>query len=222
MIQIEVFTFNPFQENTYLLFDETNEAIVVDPGMYDRVEEATLFNTIKRHGLQLKAVVNTHAHIDHVFGVAACVEKFGVPFYLHKSDLPTMSGSVKAAAMYGLDLQPVPSPTHWLKEGELVKFGNTELEIRFCPGHAPGHVVLVSHFQQIVIGGDVLFKESVGRVDLPGGDGPELDRSIRSQLYTLEDTYQVYPGHGPSTTIGYEKKHNSFVSETESRLLESE
>ncbi len=218
MMQFEMFTVNPFYENTYVLFDETGEGIIIDPGMYTSSEETQVAEFIERHSIKLKAVVNTHAHLDHVMGVEWCRQRYNIPFFLHELDLVNMENLESKAMIFGVSMEPVAGPDQYITPGENVKFGNTELEVLFTPGHAPGHVVFVNHHQQMVIGGDVLFKGSVGRVDLPHCDPDALVQSIRTQLYTLPDTYQVYPGHGPSTTIGIEKQSNPFVKAETSML----
>lgn len=211
MVQFEIFTHNPFYENSYLLFDETGEGIIIDPGMYTSSEESTVADFIDRHNIKLKAIVNTHAHIDHVFGVEWCREKYDIPFWLNDKDKVNLESLEQKAALFGVKMEPVGAPDKHIDEGDTIRFGNTELETYFTPGHAPGHVVFVHHHQQLIIGGDVLFQGSVGRVDLPYCDPDALIESIQTKLYTLPDTYQVLPGHGPSTTIGVEKKTNPFV-----------
>lgn len=221
MIQIDHFTYSPFQENTYLLFDETNECIIIDPGTYDKAERDEMDSFIEERGLKVVMLFNTHCHLDHIFGNQHVVEKYKVPFIMHEADLPTLAMGEQSAHLYGLNYTPSPQPTSFVKEGDTVKFGNSELEVIFVPGHCPGHVALVSPVQRFVIAGDVLFKGSVGRVDLPGGHGPTLARSIKEKMYKLDDDFMVYPGHGPSTTIGFERKNNPFVSESAS-LFEGE
>ncbi|NNE55071.1 MAG: MBL fold metallo-hydrolase [Flavobacteriales bacterium] len=219
MMQIEIFTVNPFYENTYILHDETGEGIIIDPGMYTATEQTTIKEFVAKHAIQLQAIVNTHGHIDHVMGVEWCRQEYGIPFHMNEKDLVNIEALEMKAQMFGVSMQEVNAPEHFIQEGENVRFGNTELEVLFTPGHAPGHVVFVNHQQQVVIGGDVLFKGSVGRVDLPYCDPAALEKSIREKLYQLPDTYQVYPGHGPSTTIGIEKRSNPFVNEKQSSLL---
>jgi hydroxyacylglutathione hydrolase len=219
MIQMEMFTFNPFQENTYVLFDETHEAIIIDPGMYTSTEETRLKDFISNQNLKPIAIVNTHAHIDHVMGVEWCRSQYQIPFVLHKLDLVNLEALPLKAQMFGVSMEDVAPPDRFIEEGEKITFGNSELDIMFTPGHAPGHVVFIDHLQRRIIGGDVLFKGSVGRVDLPGCNPDDLVHSIREKLYKLDDIYQVFPGHGPSTTIGLEKKSNAFVPELGSSLL---
>jgi hydroxyacylglutathione hydrolase len=210
MVQIQTFVFNPFSENTYLLSDETGEAIIIDPGCYDQAEYKELTDHIATNNLTPVKIVNTHAHIDHVLGIAALKRKYNIPFYLHRLDEPVLKAVKSYASNYGFAVFDEPEIDHYLVEGESVTFGNTTLKIIFVPGHAPGHVAFVNDEQKFVIGGDVLFHLSIGRTDLPGGDHATLLSSIRTQLFTLPDEYQVFAGHMQSTTIGFEKKHNPF------------
>lgn len=212
MISIKKFTFNPFQENTYLLHDKTKHCVIIDPGCYEPHEEQELSDFIKDNGLTVSKLLSTHSHIDHVLGNKFVMEKFGVELSLHPKDLETLTSVETYAATYGfMNYKPCAAPTHFLKEGETVSFGNSELEIRFVPGHAPGHVVFVAHQEKFVINGDCLFHRSIGRTDLPGGDHQTLLDSIQRELFTLPSEYVVYCGHGPETTIGNEKLHNPFL-----------
>jgi hydroxyacylglutathione hydrolase len=208
---ISSFTFNPFSENTYLLHDETGECVVIDPGCYERQEQTELTNFISEKQLKVVKLLNTHCHIDHVFGNKFVQDKYQVPFLIHEADLATLQAVPVYAPSYGFPGYNPATPTGFLKAGEKITFGNTELQILFTPGHAPGHVVFYNEADQICVGGDVLFQRSIGRTDLPGGDFNTLIQSIRTQLFTLPDAVTVYPGHGPSTTIGDEKKFNPFL-----------
>lgn len=211
MVQIKIFTFNPFYENTYVLWDETKEAIIIDPGCYDPEEKAELRNFIEQEALKPVQLINTHAHIDHVLGNAFVAKTWSLELYMHKADLPTLHSLSNYAHLFGLNgPEPSPEPSHFLEEGDVVSFGNTELEVLFVPGHAPGHIALVHHEQRFTIAGDVLFKGSIGRVDLPGGSMEVLLKSIREKLFPLGDDYLVFPGHGPSTSIREERLHNPF------------
>lgn len=210
MVQVQTFVFNPFSENTYLLHDETGEAIIIDPGCYDRSEVNELAAYIEKHGLKPVQIVNTHAHIDHVLGVAALKRKYGIPFVLHKLDEPLLRAVKTYASNYGFSAFEEPEIDRFIKEGETVEFGNTSLKIIFVPGHAPGHVAFVNDADKFVIGGDVLFRMSIGRTDLPGGDHGTLLKSIREQMFTLPEDYTVYAGHMEPTTVGFEKRNNPF------------
>lgn len=212
MITINTFTYNGFQENTYVLTDETNEAVIIDPGCYSTTEQTELYNFIKNNNLNPVKLLNTHCHIDHILGNNFVATKFGVELYIHQLDLPTLHATTEYGHLYGFTVDKSPEPAHFLKDGDVVKFGNSTLEVIFTPGHAPGHVVFVNHEQRFVINGDVLFRGSIGRTDLPGGNHQTLIDSIKTKLFTLPDDFVVHTGHGPTTTIGYEKKYNPFLN----------
>ena len=211
MIQIQAFTFNPFAENTYLLHDPTGEALIIDPGNYLPEEHRALTSYLDEHGLRPVRIVNTHAHIDHVLGVSFLKYRYQLPFSLHPDDAPLLRAVKTYAPNYGFPAFDEPGVEQWLQEGDVVNFGSSSLRVLHVPGHAPGHVALVSDEQRFVIGGDVLFRQSIGRTDLPGGDYDTLIASIRAKLFTLPDDYTVYAGHMEPTTIGYEKKYNPFL-----------
>ncbi|WP_426490265.1 MBL fold metallo-hydrolase [Hymenobacter sp. 102] len=205
------FTFNAFSENTYLLHDATGQCVVVDPGCYEKAEQQALRQFITDQGLQVVLLLNTHCHIDHVFGNQFVLDTYQVPFLIHEADLSTLRSVPAYAPSYGFPHYTPAEPTGFLTAGEPVRFGETELEVRFAPGHAPGHVVFYHAPSGVVIGGDVLFRGSIGRTDLPGGDYATLIRSIRTALFTLPDETVVYPGHGPATTVGEERRSNPFL-----------
>ncbi|MFN8354836.1 MAG: MBL fold metallo-hydrolase [Spirosomataceae bacterium] len=214
MIQLKAFVFNPFQENTYLVWDETKEALIIDPGCSNASERRELSDFIADEGLNPVRLLNTHGHIDHVLGNFFVQQRYGLKLHIHAKDVPVLKAVKTYAPNYGFpDYQEV-EPEGLLNEGDVVVFGNSSFEVLFVPGHAPGHVVFVNHEQHICLGGDVLFRGSVGRTDLPGGNFDTLVESIQQKLFTLADDMTVYPGHGPSTTIGYEKKWNPFVGES--------
>ncbi|MGC6470652.1 MAG: MBL fold metallo-hydrolase [Flavobacteriales bacterium] len=213
MISIETFTFNDFQENTYVLHDETKECIIVDPGCYSQLEKDQLLNYINNNDLKPVRLINTHCHIDHVLGNKFVSECWGLELEAHEQDLPTLQAVTQYSSLYGFhNYEESPLPLHFLNEGDLVSFGQSYLTIMFTPGHAPGHIVLYSKEQDFVIGGDVLFQMSIGRTDLPGGDHQTLINSIKNKLMPLEDKTKVYCGHGPSTTVGFERKNNPFLN----------
>ncbi|MBO6515953.1 MAG: MBL fold metallo-hydrolase [Bacteroidia bacterium] len=211
MIQLETFTFNPFQENTYVLWDETNECVIVDPGCYDASEQIRLSSFITDRGLTPVLLVNTHCHIDHIFGNAYCKNKFDIPLVYHKLDHVVLESGKNSAMLYGLHYDESPSADKYLVEGEKLEFGASSMDIVFTPGHSPGSVCLIAREEQFVIGGDVLFQLSIGRTDLPGGDHQTLLDSIQRELFVLPESMEVYPGHGPKTTIGFEKENNPFL-----------
>ena len=212
MITVKKFTFNPFQENTYLLFDETKECVIIDPGCYESHEEEELIRFIESNELKVVKLLSTHSHIDHVLGNKFVMEKYGVDLHIHSKDLETLMAVETYAATYGfMNYQPCVAPHNFLEEGKHVSFGNSSLEIKFVPGHAPGHIVFVAQHEKFVINGDCLFQGSIGRTDLPGGDHQILLDSIKRELFALPDDFVVYCGHGPETTIAHEKQHNPFL-----------
>jgi hydroxyacylglutathione hydrolase len=213
MLRIVSFTFNGFAENTYLLIDEATRATaIVDPGAYSRAEQQTLREYVAAHDLDVKFLLNTHAHIDHVLGNAFVLNTYpGIPFLLHAFDLPTLRAVATYAAPYGFAAYEPAEPTGELVAGQVIVLGESELSVRFAPGHAPGHVVFYDEASRQLVGGDVLFKSSIGRTDLPGGDHNTLLKSIKDELLTLPDATVVYPGHGPTTTIGAERRSNPFL-----------
>jgi glyoxylase-like metal-dependent hydrolase (beta-lactamase superfamily II) len=211
MITIKQFTFNPFQENTYLLIDEKNNSIIIDPGCYSNSEQQTLKTYIEKNNIIPVSLINTHCHIDHILGNNFVIDTYKVPFIMHNKDLSTLNNTVTYAPAYGFNIEPPYQPTEFIDEGDIIKLGNNQFEVLFVPGHAPGHIVLVNHAQKFIIGGDVLFYGSIGRTDLPGGDHQTLITNIKQKLLTLPNDYEVFPGHGPSTTIGFEKKNNPFL-----------
>jgi hydroxyacylglutathione hydrolase len=213
MLRIVSFTFNGFAENTYLLIDEATRATaIVDPGAYSQAEQDTLRQYVAEHDLDVQYLLNTHAHIDHVLGNAFVLNTYpGIPFLLHALDLPTLRAVPTYAGPYGFAAYEPAEPTGELVAGQVIKLGESELSVRFAPGHAPGHVVFYDAAGGQLVGGDVLFKSSIGRTDLPGGDHNTLLKSIKEELLTLPDATVVYPGHGPSTTIGAERRSNPFL-----------
>ncbi|TDB61180.1 MBL fold metallo-hydrolase [Arundinibacter roseus] len=211
MITIHSFVFSPFAENTYLLSDPTGACLIIDPGCYEPEEFQELTDFVTKHNLKPVGIVNTHAHVDHVLGVAQLKRIYGIPFALHPSDEPLLRAVKTYAPNYGFVRFEEPEVERWLDVKETITFGESSLRMLFVPGHAPGHVAFVNDDQKFVIGGDTLFRQSIGRTDLPGGNHQTLLQSIRSQLFTLPDDYTVYAGHMQPTTIGFEKKHNPFL-----------
>ena len=210
MLTVRSFTFNPFQENTYVVHNG-KQAILVDPGCWKLHEEEELRAWLEHNGLEPVRLVLTHAHIDHVMGCAWVAERYGLKPEVHRLDLPLLRNAPRQGEMFGVRCEPSPEPEVFLEEGMTIELGTDHLEILFVPGHAPGHVALYCKVQGFVIAGDVLFNGSIGRTDLPGGDFDVLARSIREQLYPLGDDVVVYCGHGEATTIGKERRSNPFV-----------
>lgn len=211
MLQLHSATYNPFSENTYVISNEKNECWIVDPGMYDEQERQSFLQFLDNHKLLPQGIINTHAHIDHIFGVSWLMEKFQIPFALHPLEAPVLAGARGSAMMFGLHLNATPQPTQVIREGRDLELGADRLEVRHTPGHSPGSVVF--YFQEAgwLIGGDVLFAGSIGRTDLPGGNHEQLLQSIRSQLFNLPPETVVHPGHGPETTLMEEIQYNQFL-----------
>lgn len=213
MILNQSFTFNPFQENTYVLSDETRECVIIDPGCYTEEEKNELSEYIAANGLKPVKLLLTHAHIDHVLGNNYLCGKYGLKIEMNAIEKELLKSAQLYGEMWGIQVEPSPVPEIFLEEGDTVKFGNSTLQIIFTPGHSPGSICFHDPKQKILIAGDVLFNGSIGRTDLPGGDYGTLITSIREKVFPLGDEYKVYPGHGPATTIGHERKFNPFVGE---------
>jgi len=211
MISIKSFVFGPFQENTYLLFDETKECIIIDPGCYDDRERSELLSFINTNNLKPVKLINTHCHLDHIFGNGFVADTFHLKLEINKQETPVLDSYLTSANLYGLNASPSPQPSVYLNEGDKIKFGNSTLEIVFTPGHSPGSITFYNREQKIIIAGDVLFYGSIGRSDLPGGDSETLISSIKNKLFPLGDDFTVYSGHGPATTIGFERMNNPFL-----------
>lgn len=212
-MEIHSFTVGPFAENTYLL-TETNKGLLIDPGFFEDHEYETFEDYLSEAGVELHAIVLTHAHVDHVLGLQKTKDHFDVPVYLNDSDRYLWDNFASQAQMFGFKTRPFtfePSP---LKEQKGWASGPFQFDILYTPGHSPDHVSLYNREKGIVIAGDALFKQGIGRTDLYKGNFERLEQSIMEHLYTLPDETEVYPGHGPKTTIGYEKKNNPFVKET--------
>ena len=213
MDNIKIFTFNPFQENTYVIHDVSGECVIIDPGCYLREEKEELKDYIEQNGLKPVKLLLTHGHIDHILGNFFVYQTWGLKPEMHKEDIPLLHSVGNYAHLFGVDgVELSPEPELILNEGDGVLFGNTELEVLFVPGHAPGHIAFFNRKEKYVIGGDVLFRGSIGRTDLPGGDFNTLISSIEKKFYPLGDDVVVFSGHGPYTTIGDEKKHNPFLT----------
>jgi glyoxylase-like metal-dependent hydrolase (beta-lactamase superfamily II) len=214
MIQIHAFTFNPFEENTYLIYDETGEGVVIDPGCYEKSEKDALVQFIETQKIKIKYLLNTHCHIDHVLGNEFVKGKYNVPFLIHRNEEPVLRSVKVYAPSYGFNLYQEVLPDGYLAEGDTVSFGNTSFEVIFLPGHAPGHIGFYHKESLSLLSGDVLFEQSIGRTDLPGGDFNTLIHSIRQKIFTLPEEVTVYPGHGNTTTVGEEKISNPFCGLT--------
>ncbi len=211
MLKLKSFTFNPFQQNTYLIWDENGEAAIIDPGNHSQTEHNTLQQFIETHQLQLKRCLLTHAHIDHILGCDFIHRTYNLLPEAHEQELFFVNRMSQSATLYGIPFEPCPTPTSFLAEGQFLSIGTIELKCLFTPGHSPGSISFYSETSNVVISGDALFMQSIGRTDLPMGNYDTLIESIRSQLFTLPNNTKVYSGHGPSTTIGFEKVNNPFL-----------
>lgn len=213
MLYIQSFVFNPFQENTYIIYNDEKQCWIVDPGMHNTVELRHFTDYISEHKLVPQSIINTHAHIDHIFGVAAVTDLYKIPFGIHEKDLPVLNSAQGAAAMFGFDFGAVPKADFYIKDNNPLPLGEDEVDVRFVPGHSPGSVAFYYKPGNWVIAGDALFNGSIGRTDLPGGNHNQLITSIKTQLLMLPEETRVHSGHGPYTTIGAEKSHNPFLTE---------
>lgn len=214
MLQINSFVFNPFGENTYVIFDETKDCVIIDPGCSSAAEEDRLFGYLDQHQLKPLMVINTHGHVDHVVGNNAMKRRYGIPVAAHPDTKPDFVQAKRQAVWLGF--QPVGDidlPDTDLTDDEQIKVGDGLLEVICTPGHARGSVSIYAPVEGWVITGDALFCRSVGRTDLPGGNFEELRESIRTRLFALPNDTEVFSGHGESTTIGEEKDFNPFVAQ---------
>ena len=212
MANVHSFLNNPYQENTYILFDETGECAIIDPGMETAREQNAVVNFITSNNLKPVLLLNTHCHIDHVLGNKFIFDQYGLKPKFHESELPLLEAVIAYAPAMGIRYEPSPVPDEFLPETGTIKFGNTELTLIFAPGHSPAHLCFYDKKGNVLIGGDVLFRSSIGRTDLPGGSFKQLVDNIEQKLFTLPEDCTVYPGHGPETTIGYEKQSNPFLT----------
>jgi hydroxyacylglutathione hydrolase len=210
----QLFTFNAFQENTYVISDGTKQCVVVDPGCYEAYERKMLTDYISDNNLKVRMLLNTHCHIDHVLGNAFVQEKYNTKLYIHPKEEFVLYAQKVIAPHYGVHKYNESKPDAYLNEGDEVAFGDQKFSVLFVPGHAPGHIAFYNEKEKVVFGGDVLFQNSIGRTDLPGGDFKTLINSIHQKLFTLPDEVIVYPGHGEETTIGIEKRTNPFCALT--------
>jgi hydroxyacylglutathione hydrolase len=212
MLTVHFFTFNFIGENTYVVFDAAGrDAVIIDAGNQFAEEDTALFDFITTNQLVVKRLLNTHTHIDHILGNEACVKKYGLRPEMHAEDQYTFEQTIQRSAMWGVDLRTSPQPVATLKEGEVITLGAETMEILFTPGHCRGHVSFYRAKQNFILSGDVIFMESIGRTDLPGGDMQTLLNTIQNKIYTLPPQTVIYSGHGEPTSVGYEMKHNPFV-----------
>jgi len=212
MLQIKQFTFSPMAENTYVLYNENKQACIIDPGCYFLEEKGQLETFITQMGLTVDYLLLTHAHLDHVFGLKWAADTYGLKPYLHQNELKVLERGPVMASMYGMPFPPYTDEVQLIAAGDKINLGNDLLDVLYAPGHSPGHICFYCASQGFIIGGDVLFQRSIGRTDLPGGDHETLLNSIRTQLFVLPEETVVHCGHGPSTTIGEEKRHNPYLN----------
>lgn len=211
MITIKTFVFNPFLLNSYVLSDETAEALLVDPACNGQKEENRLAEFLEANHLKPVRNINTHCHVDHVLGNDFIERKYSLLPECHQAGIPFILRAGDIAATFGIRLSRIPHPVSFFEDGDLIRWGNSVLKVLYTPGHADGSICLYNEEQGFVLSGDVLFRDSVGRTDFPTGDLDLLMKSIREKLFTLPDDTIVYPGHGQETTIGYEKRNNPFI-----------
>ena len=212
MSLVAEFTFNPFQENTYILHDETKECIIIDPGCFTQGEKDKLVQFISDNELKPVRLINTHCHLDHIFGNYFVSEKYNLELEIHRGELPVLEAVPMVCKNYGIPFsEPEVKPGRFIEEGEEIKFGNTVLKTLFTPGHSPASLSFFCEKDRYVIAGDVLFYGSIGRTDLPGGDFQTLISVIKEKIFPLGDDVKVYSGHGPATTVGFEKSSNPFL-----------
>lgn len=211
MTKVASFTFSPFTENTYVVYDDTKECVIVDPGCFDQSEREQLKAFIESEGLTPKFLLNTHCHLDHIFGNGFVSRTYNVPLIIHEGELEWIEHFPERAAFFGItDVDPSPLPDRYVAEGDSIEFGKTKLDVLFTPGHSAAHIAFYCEESSFVLAGDVLFNGSIGRVDLPGGDMQTLMTSIETRLMTLPDETTVYAGHMSRTTIGQERKSNPY------------
>ena len=204
--------FNPVQENTYLLYNEFNECIIIDPGCYFDEEKETLKSFINLNKLQPKILLNTHCHLDHVFGNKFIADEYKVTLKTHRLEKSVLEMAPASGLMFNLPFDNYQGDIIFLEEGDIVALRDDELEVIHAPGHSPGSICFYCKKQKFVIGGDVLFQNSIGRTDLPGGSHEDLVKNIKEKLFKLPEEVIVYPGHGAATTIGEEIKENPFLN----------
>ena len=209
---IKKFTFNSFQENTYVVSDN-QKCMIIDPGCSTQEEEEILCQYINTNKLPPIELINTHCHLDHIFGNSFIAKKYNLKPKMHKKDLPLLTNAINIAQQYNVNLSPPPLEVEFIKENDTIQVGQSFWEIIFTPGHAPGHICLFNKSHKKIIAGDVLFFMSIGRTDLPLCSHDDLIQSIKNKLFNLDDEVEVYCGHGQNTSIGFEKQNNPFLKD---------
>lgn len=211
MLSIHSFCFNAFQENTFVIYNEHKNAILVDPGCYLRNEQEALSNFISENNLTPTLLLNTHCHLDHVFGNNFVSEKYGLTAHFHKNEQPVIDRLPQGGERWGVPCEPYKGPVQYIAQDDIINFGTDQFKVLLTPGHSPGSVCFYNMQQDFLIGGDLIFKDGVGRTDLPGCNPQDLINSIRTQIVPLPDSTTIYSGHGPVTTWGREKKANPYI-----------
>lgn len=212
-MKVATLIFNPIGENTYVVWDETQACAIIDAGSSTPAEQAALDNFLAEHNLKPAVAINTHGHFDHVLGVNHLKRRYEIPFACSKSDQYLLDGAAASGNIYGIPTSDMPSIDIDLATESEIRFGNTVLKVIPTPGHTPGGVTLLNEEEKVAFTGDTLFRESIGRTDLEGGDYPTLMRSILGSLLKLGDEVKIFPGHAESSTIGHESMYNPFVVE---------
>lgn len=212
MLNIQLFEFSPIQENTYILYNEFNDCLFIDPGCYFDEEREVVAQFVEKHQLQPKMLLNTHCHLDHVFGNKFIAEKYQLALHLHEGEVPVLNFAPTSGLMYNLPFENYEGKFHFLEEGDTIQLGQDQLLVLFTPGHSPASISFYCEAQGFLISGDVLFRQSIGRTDLPGGNYDTLISSIKNKLMVLPDETVVYSGHGAPTSIGNEKRNNPYLT----------
>ena len=210
-MNIKSFVFNAFYENTYLLSSSNLETLIIDPGCYEDFEKKELCDFIKINKLKPVAIINTHCHIDHVLGNDYLKKLYNIPIWIPAKEENLLKSTATYAPTMGIQDYQEARPDKLISEKDVITFGSEKLNILYAPGHSEGHLMFYHATKKLLISGDVIFRENIGRTDLPGGDFKTLEESIKNQVFTLPETVVIYPGHGPSTTVGHEKSNNPFV-----------
>ena len=212
-MKIKIMTFNAFQVNTYILYDDTKECVIIDPACYESSEEEELFELIEKEGLTPIALLLTHGHVDHILGCQSVASKYNLKSLMHHDALPFIERSMEQGMMFGFNVKKPDIPDQFLEEGDTIEFGHQTLQTILAPGHANGSLCFYNETEKVLISGDVLFQGSIGRTDLPTGSYELLISSIENKLMKLPDEVMVFPGHGPTTTIGRERRDNPFLQD---------
>lgn len=211
MLKLKSFTVNPFQQNTYLIWDSNNIAAIIDPGNSSNLENLMIKKFITENELKLNRLLLTHAHIDHIMGNKFIFDEYGLLPEVHEEDLFFIDAMKQTASMYGVNCEESPKPEKYLQDNQILELGELTIKCIHTPGHSPGSITFYFDKEKVMISGDVLFNGSIGRTDLPKGDFDTLIDSIKNKLFPLGDDIKVYSGHGPATTIGKEKISNPFL-----------